>query len=351
MKLSLTLVAAASALVLGGSVHAATLIPINVPGSLLTNVSGINNGNTVTGDWIDAGSIEHGFCGPIADTYATFDYTGNTAIGTEPRGINDSNQIVGYGPTDGTGNFVAGPEFEYNCNTKSMSTIMEGNTPLDGIAQGIDPKGVFTGDHWVLSGTNYTRLGYTGKNATWSQDFQVFGSPRVAGRGINKGGVIVGYYGDASGNAHGFILESGVATRIDFPDVTEVDTYLEGINDKGVISGEWDDGVNEVQGFTYDMKSGTFTSISVLGAAGEQMFGINNAGLIALNTDAGGFIYCPLKPKQCPAGGKNNPDGKTIHISLEGLRHSILTSGSAKPASAVHQATRFAHASRWIALP
>ena len=351
MKLSLPVVAATSALLLSGSAHAATLIPVTMPGAAATSVSGINNNNVVTGDWVDASSVEHGFCGGLGGTYASFDYTGNTAVGTEPRGINDSDQIVGFGPSSGTGNYVAGPEFEYNCDTQAMSTIVEGITPLDGIAQGIDPKGEFTGDHWVLNGTTYTRLGFTGKNANWTQDFQVFGSPRVAGRGINKGGVIVGYYGDANGAAHGFILQNGIATRIDFPNVNELDTYLEGINDKNVISGQWDDGVNEVQGFTYDMKTGTFTSISILGAAGEAAFGINNAGLVAVNTDAGAFIYCPLKPNQCPAGGKNNPDGKKTHVSLETLRHSVLTPRPAKPVSAVQPVTGSEPAPRGNMLP
>ena len=351
MKLSLLALAIASAVILGGSVHAATLVPITVPGSTLTNVFGINNSNFITGSWVDANSIEHGFCGPLSGVYATFDYTGNTAMGTEPRGINDADQIVGFGPTDGTGNFVTGPQFEYNCDTQSMSTIKEGNTPLDGIAQGIDPKGLFTGDHWLFNGTTYTRLGYTGKNASWIQDFQVFGSPRVAGRGINKSGVIVGYYGDANGALHGFILQGGVATRIDFPDATEFDTYLEGINDKGVIAGGWDDGVHNEQGFTFDTKTSTFTNISILGSAVQEPFGINNAGLIAVDTDLGAFIYCPQKPQQCPAGGVKVPDGKRIRVSPERLGRFVLGQGSAHPAPSVEPVTMSTHISHWISLP
>jgi len=351
MKLSPRLVAATTALVLSGSAHAATLIPVTVPGSTSTSVFGINNNNVITGSWIDASSVEHGFCGPLAGTYATFDYSGNTAIGTEPRGINDGDQVVGFGPSDGTGNYIIGPEFEYSCGTQTMSTIEEGNTPLDGIAQGLDPKGLFVGDHWLSNGTTHTRLGYTGRNASWIQDFQVFGSPRVAGRGINKSGVIVGYYGDSSGAAHGCILQGGTATRIDFPDVTEFDTYLEGINDKGEITGDWDDGINEPQGFTYDMKTGTFTSISVLGSPGEQLFGINNAGLFAINTDTGAFIYCPLKQKQCPLSGQKVADGKMIRISPKTLAHSVLRPSSAKLGPWMEPLTSPGRISPWIALP
>ena len=351
MSRSILLVAAASALVLSGSAHAAYLIPVTVPGSTSTTVFGINNNNVITGSWLDANSVEHGFCGPLAGVYATFNYSGNTAMGTEPRGINDADQVVGFGPTDGTGNYVVGPEFEYNCDTRGITTIEEGNTPLDGIAQGIDPKGLFAGDHWLFNGTAYTRLGYTGKNASWIQDFQVFGAARVAGRGINKSGVIVGYYGDANGAAHGFILQGGIATRIDFPNAAEFDTYLEGINDKGVIAGGWDDGVNEEQGFTYDMKTGTFTTISILGSAGQQPFGINNQGLVAVNTDGGSFIYCPQKLNQCPAGGNRIPDGTKIRISSQRLGHFVSMPRTAKRRTWVEPVTTPKRMSRWIALP
>jgi hypothetical protein len=349
MKLSLLSVAAVSALVLSASAHAAMLIPVTMTGSTGVSVFGINNNNVIAGSWVDSASVEHGLCGPLGIGYSSFDYAGNTAVGTEARGINDSDQVVGFGPTDGTGSYVVGPEFEYNCDTRAMTTIVEGNTPLDGIAQGIEIKGTFAGDHFVASGTGYTRFGYTGKNGQWLQDFLVFGTTRTAARGVNKSGVIVGYYGDTNGAAHGFILQGGVATRIDFPNATELDTFLEGINDHGVVTGDWDDGVNPAQGFTYDTTTRTFTSISVPGSTTQVPWGINNAGLIALSTDQGAFIYCPLKPKQCPAGGNAVANGKTIRVSQETLHQDVLKPASVKNAASSKEPMAWpARNGRWL---
>jgi hypothetical protein len=303
---------------------AATLIPVvPVSGSTFTGPFGINNSNTIVGNWFDQNSVEHGFFGTLAGAYTSFDYSGNTAAGTEPRGINDKDLIVGFGPTNGTGNYIEGPAFEYNGKSGKITTITEKGTPIDGATQGINTAGTFAGDHFVNGNTN-VRYGYVGAKSKWEKDLKVFGSTGVAARGINTKGVVVGAFTDSSGYAHGFIQDKKVTTQVDFPDANEQQTFLEGINDKGVISGEWLDnsGSGLPYAFKLDTKTNTFTSIKVSGSTYQQAFGINNAGLIAINADVGEYIYCPGKAKQCPGGnGIEVPDGPSITVHGGGWLH------------------------------
>ena len=296
---------------------AATLIPIvPVMGSTSTGAFGINDNDTIVGAWLDASGIEHGFFGTLAGIYTTFDYTGNTALGTEPRSINDSNLITGWGPTDGSGNYVYGPQFEYNGVTGTMRTITEGkNNPVDGIAQGINRAGEFAGDHWVYNkdGT-YTRYGYLGKKGKWLQDLLIFGSNRVAARSVNKSGVVVGYFTGSDGFHHGFILQNGVATQVDFPDASEQDTYLEGLNDKGLVVGGWNDANGNSYAFKLDTTTSTFTSIKIKGATFVSLWGPNDAGLFAVSSDVGNFIYCPRKPSRCPGSGHEVADERSVTV-------------------------------------
>src|SRR5205807_983677 len=92
--------------------------------------------------------------------------------------------------------------------------------------------------------------------------------------GINDNGDIAGWY-IASGNAnvHGFLLQGGVFTTLDFPGATSTSPY--GINKAGEIVGEYSTGIG-IHGFTY--QSGTYTDVTVSGATYTQLRGINNVG-------------------------------------------------------------------------
>ena len=87
-KSLVTISAAAIALAAGMSAMAkGTLIPIvPVPNSASTNVFGINDSDIITGSWLDAGGVEHGYVGPLSGTkYKTFDDPKSPAPGTEHR--------------------------------------------------------------------------------------------------------------------------------------------------------------------------------------------------------------------------------------------------------------------------
>src|SRR5262249_34691866 len=68
--------------------------------------------------------------------------------------------------------------------------------------------------------------------------FDAPGAVYTRGNNINNGGTIVGYFNDASGGFHGYILNAGVFTQIDVPGA--VKTITEDINDSGTIVGQCD---------------------------------------------------------------------------------------------------------------
>jgi len=74
-----------------------TFIPIvPVPNSASTNVFGINDSNIITGSWLDASGVEHGYVGPLSGTkYKTFDDPKSPGPGTEPRAINNHADMGG----------------------------------------------------------------------------------------------------------------------------------------------------------------------------------------------------------------------------------------------------------------
>lgn len=295
---------------------AAMLIPIvPVQGSTSTGALGINDKDVIAGSWSDSNGVEHGFFGSLAGSYATFDYTGNTAKGTEPRAIDDKELITGYGPTDGTGCFIDGPEFEYDGQTAFMRTITRHGRIMDGIAQGINKFGVFAGNYYDINRACTKLLGryaYIGKNARWKGNLELSWSAAGA-RGINNAGTVVGYYLDDNGYPQGFILQNGVATEVVYPDNSEQQTVLEGLNDKGVATGQWfDNQGNGPYAFKWDSTTNTFTPLAPQGSTYQQAWGINDKGLIAFNDDSGAYIWCPDKPSKCPGAGVEVPDGLSI---------------------------------------
>jgi len=278
------------------SAHAATLIPVApVADSTSSSIIGINNHNQIVGSWFDADDVEHGYFGTLAGAYTSFDYPGDAITGTEARGLNDDGLIIGFA-IDGSGTFAVGPQFIYDPASATFTTITKHGKPLDGIAQGFNNKGRIAGNYYQADFSNH---GYTGKVGHWSQDLTVFGSTSVRPRAMNNKGVVGGFF-YLEGTTHGFLVNQGVATQVDFPGAKA--TFVEGINDKGLAAGFWNDEAGALYAFTFDSTTGQYASIEVPGATRTQAFGINNNGLIAVSSDVGSFVYCPRKAAKCPAG-------------------------------------------------
>lgn len=290
---------------------AATLIPVvPVPGSVKTNVFGINDHDVIVGDYTDTGGIEHGFFGPLDGSgYTTFDY-GTSALGTEPRGIDNAGNIAGFAP-DTSG--AIGPEF-LRLADGTFLPIEKDGVQLQGIAQGVTRHIQSVGDY--VSDPSI-KLGYLAKRGVYKQDV-VLSVPTttVRPRAI-AGKTIAGWFADDAGT-HGFILKGGVTQVVDADDSGT--TTLEGLSHKGLLSGQVVDLDSNSHAFVMD-KHGTITFIDVPGSTDQQAWGVNSKGLVAVTADTGSYIYCPLKPSRCPAGGTQIAT-RTSHVSLaKGMRY------------------------------
>jgi hypothetical protein len=297
MRLCAKLMLGLSCLIAVPAAHAATLIPVvPFPGSTVTNVSGINDSNTIVGYYANADTIEHGYFGTLAGSYTSFDY-GGTALGTEPRSINNAGNIVGFAPDAG---FNSGPEF-FRAADGTVTTFKKSHVVLDGIAQGINKRNVSVGDY-ITDPETMAQTGYEGRNGRYRADLTLpVDTTRVDGRAITSTGAVAGWYVGTDHVQHGFIQRGEGFQTIDADDSGTTD--LEGLNDAGIATGAVLDDSENFHAFTLDTNTDTLTWITVPGAATVQAWGVNKKGLVALTTDIGAFIYCPLKPSKCPAGG------------------------------------------------
>jgi probable HAF family extracellular repeat protein len=94
--------------------------------------------------------------------------------------------------------------------------------------------------------------------------FDFPGASITAVSGINDPGQIVGAYIDAGGAQHGFLLDDGVFTTIDFPG-SALSTEASDIDNHGQIVGAYVDAAGVSHGFLRE-RNGTFTTIDVPGA-------------------------------------------------------------------------------------
>ncbi|HEX3664926.1 MAG TPA: hypothetical protein VHU23_06820 [Rhizomicrobium sp.] len=290
------LMAAAPAMAKGGG--ALYQLPL-VAGSTETIAFGVTDKQTITGYSLNSSGIEIGFVGPAdGSNYTSFndDPTG----GTQPRGINKKGYITGI--DDPAGSSVADYiPYERSPDGTITDVTMDG-TPLNYLVQGINKKGVFSGSYEDVSGNIF---GYTGQNAQYKKSITLPGitTTAIAGRGINDKGDVVGWYADASGVQHGFLLSGKKVTTIDDPAGV---TNLEGINNKGEISGLYTDASGSRHGFIYDIKSHAFTELTIPDDTYVEVWGINDKGVVALDgtNPTGvftGYLYCP-KANDCPRG-------------------------------------------------
>lgn len=292
--------------------NAGTLIPVApVSGATITNVYDVNDKLQIAGSYTDSGGKEHGFydlSGTWSGSYGFYDYPG-TAIGTELRSINNARFLLGFAPDE---SFASGPEFLI-FPTSSPDTFMKDGVPLKGIAQGLKAQQVSTGDY--LNGDS--RMGYRGKRGFYRADVvpDVIAT-RVSARDINKSGAIAGFFVDAGGD-HGYIIDSAGTTHVYDIDASGTTTF-EGLNDNGIATGQVVDEDLDNHAFIFDPATSTVTWIDVPGSTEQQAWGINRKGYVAVSTDIGSFIYCPLKPRHCPAGGFEIRERTTQ--AREGLR-------------------------------
>jgi uncharacterized membrane protein len=95
----------------------------------------------------------------------------------------------------------------------------------------------------------------------------------------------VGFYSNATGGVHGFLLSKGAFTNIDVPGASS--TEAQGISLEGDIVGHFN--AKGQHGFL--LSKGVFTTIDVPGASSTAAQGINPKGDIVGEFNAKGVIH------------------------------------------------------------
>jgi hypothetical protein len=209
----------------------------NYPGSTMTQVIGVNNAAVTDGFYVDDQGTTHGFYNSNG-TFTTVDFPGSAF--NQLLGQNDMGQAAGY-----------------------YSMSQDNSTP--------DVPYV------------YNELG--------GNVFQVINIPAAVGgaqaTGINNSQQICGFYIDANGVNHGFLLNFGQLVTLDVPGSTF--TQALGLNNKGEVVGVFLDSRSRSFGFTWT-SAGGFVIINYPPAMGTTVInGINDNGvLVGFYVDSNG---------------------------------------------------------------
>jgi probable HAF family extracellular repeat protein len=226
----------------------------NFPGSVQTQVTGLNNNDLTVGFWSNMnnanmvnnnfGFVEHdGHFTNVVDPLGKNAAPGGMTI-EQLLGVNDHNQAVGFW-TDGNGNAHG---FTYDVKSGSF-----GEVDVAGFASttttAINNEGHIAG--FASNGGADTSFIKEGNKYEWLTGPK--GAVSVQALGINNEDQVVGSYTDANNLTHGFLFDDKSQTykTIDDPNQQNVvggGTVLNGINDKGQVVGFFMDKQNNTEG-------------------------------------------------------------------------------------------------------
>jgi hypothetical protein len=175
----------------------------DVPNATATSVFGITTAGTLAGSFNDANGTEHGFVYKNG-SFTTIDFPGS--VSTEIRGMNNNEAIVGR--------YIDSVQFHVHgfLLMEGQFTTIEFPGASQTYADGINDQGSIEGFYSDANGQHGFAL-----TAGDYASFDFPGATRTIGTGINNGGVIVGEYNNSSGGAHAFLLRRGQFTTVDLP--------------------------------------------------------------------------------------------------------------------------------------
>lgn len=210
----------------------------NFPGSVQTQVTGLNNTGTTVGFWSDSNlgvGLDSNF--GFVDIGGAFTSVNNPATATAPPvfnqllGVNDSNVAVGF-YTD-----AAGVTHGYTYNIASMTFSANIDDPFavgNTTAAAINNAGEIAGVYTDAGGASNGFIDIGGTFTT----LDVAGAMDTTLLGLNNFGEAVGFDIDGAGNMHGVICNTTTLTCAEVDDPNGIGTTtFNGVNDKGQIVG------------------------------------------------------------------------------------------------------------------
>ena len=225
----------------------------NFPGSVQTQVTGLNNRGVTVGfasSMNNANMVNDniGFVG-VAGHFRTADFPTKSPA-TPPvdqlLGVNDSNVAVGF-YTDAGGNNHG---YEYNISSNRYSSVTDPKLPGASLTPaGINAEGDVAGFYTNSAGTTD---GFLKTHNGHFIDLAVRGAASTNALGVNSSDEVVGVYTVGSGSSavmHGFTWtpDHGFST-VDDPHGVGT-TTINGVNDRGQLVGFYVDGAGNTDGF------------------------------------------------------------------------------------------------------
>ncbi len=228
---------------------------VNAPGSVQTQITGINNAGLVSGFWsntnLGSGDANFAFLGVRFNHHYAFvssidPHTGGQPLVAQMLGVNKYDVGAGFW-VDAAGHSHG---YLYNFNTGSYTELsVPGAQQV--AATGINDNGVVCG--FIVTSKGVTE-GFT-QNASGGvvSLFEVPNSTNTQLLGINNSGVAVGFYADANNITHGIVYTpaNGNWTQLDDPNGVD-GTVINGLNNKGQAVGFYTDGTGNVNGMLID---------------------------------------------------------------------------------------------------
>ncbi|MGC2110912.1 MAG: hypothetical protein WA655_15430 [Candidatus Korobacteraceae bacterium] len=207
----------------------------NFPSSMMTQVIGINNNLTTDGFYVDNAGRTHGFFRTRDGRFTTVDYPtpANAVSFNQLLSQNDYYQAAGY-YSNSVNNTTPDIPYTYDEVGGVFHVITIPGAVGGAQATGINNSGTTCGFFIDANGVNHGWL--INRGIFMPLDFP--GSTFTQALGLNNRGKVVGVYTDAAGQTHGFVYSIGTAKFVSVDDPNGVGTTLvNGINDAGKLVG------------------------------------------------------------------------------------------------------------------
>jgi YVTN family beta-propeller protein len=201
----------------------------DAPGSVDTTATGNNNHRQIVGSFQDSLGIRHGYLRRADGSFVTIDPPGS--IFTVAVGINDAGTIVGEWQAS-TGAFHG-----FSRSASGVYKTVDFPGAADSVLIGINEAGDTVGAYDL--GDQTTAIGFELRSGVFTSFEDPAAVPmQTQPNDINSQSLIIGLYGDAAGNLHGFTRHpSGQFQNFDFPGADN--TFAWKINDVGQVAGQY----------------------------------------------------------------------------------------------------------------